>query len=471
MPVFPYKVRPVPPLLAVLLEGGETALLEDGNECPLAELPEGYRVWGSWDMVNELWGDGKGEALCWRHRPVRWRPTQLHEPKWKNRHNDVRVLRLGFPEEIDRTIAGFIAWREWLQGYGAAPAGSLGSSAFSLLRATLRKPLWTSVGWEACGNPVPYVLGGRQELVKGPGAFEPARHYDLPAAYANELGAMRYGGHWAAVGRGYPYAMAARRGVLCFVRARVRVPALAFGPLPRRPRGQPKPTDSLWGIPHSRYPIDTTFQGVWTWEELEAANEVGCKIKVLEVFIHHCANGELPFKMWWDALQVGRALPGFGGQLAKATGNALWGQFCITPGAVRTVKSWSGSRRNPVEHRREEPLTGSSPHYAPDLAETLTGRVRADLFRCMHGTGDPLLCAHTDGIWTEGEVPSLPQTWRAKEKVARLELVNPQVMRYYRSLPPSVHGAEYVVAGAPDTLAPAVFNHIWNLLRETGEVM
>lgn len=473
MPVFPYKVRPVPPLLAVLLDDGEQALCEDGKVRPLAELPPGFRVWGSWELVGELWGDGMGEALCWQGRPVRWRSVKhAGERRWKNRHTDVRVLRLSFPEEPEKALAGFVAWRGWLAGHGATPAGSLGSSAFSLLRATLRAPLWTSLGWAECGTPVPYPLGGRQELVRGPGAFEPAQHYDLPAAYANELGGMRYGGHWVRVGPNYPYGPVARRGLLCFIRARVRVPALQYGPLPRRPRGKPKQTDALWSIfPRHRYPVDTVITGTWTWDELEAASEAGCKVRVLDVYLHTVENGKLPFKPWWETVQLGRALGGFAGQLGKATGNALWGQFCITPDAARTVRSWSGSRRNPREHKRAEPLNGATPHYAPDLAETLTGRVRAALYRCMAQAGTPLVCAHTDGIWTEGEVPALPRAWRAKEKVARLEVVNPQVMRYYRALPPRAHNTEYVVAGAPDTLAPAVFNHIWNSLRETGQVM
>ena len=163
----------------------------------------------------------------------------------------------------------------------------------------------------------------------------------------------------------------------------------------------------------------------------------------------------------------GRALPGFGGVLGKATGNALWGQFCITPGAERTVQHWSGTRHRPARHKRQAPYAGLNVNYAPDLAETLTGRIRAELFRCMLSTGEPLLCAHTDGIWTEGEVPALPEEWRAKQKVARLDLLTPQFLRYYRLLssPP-----EYVMAGAPETLAPAIFENAWGRLAQEGRV-
>src|SRR3990172_5403346 len=214
MPVFPYKLRPAPPALAVLRADGESVLCEDGAVRTFDALPAGYRVWGSWERVSELWGDGLGEALCWEARPVRWRPqARPDEKSWINRPTDVRVLRIAWPEEDDDTaLAGLLAWRTWLAGYGASPQGSLGSTSWSLLRATLRAPLWTNRG---SSPPVPYVLGGRQELVSWIGRYEPARHYDLPAAYAAQLGAMRYGGHWAQVGKSYPYQAAARRRVLC----------------------------------------------------------------------------------------------------------------------------------------------------------------------------------------------------------------------------------------------------------------
>lgn len=466
MPVFPYRKRPVPPSMALLCEDGLTALTEDAGVVALTELPEGYRVWGSWDRVTELWGDGLGEALCWQARPVRWRPWQSEGPVWRDQPNDVRVLRVQFPEEDDRALEGLVRWRDWLGQKGAAPAGSLGSSAFSLLRATLRKPLWTSVGNVP---PIPYIMGGRQELVSAMGRYEPARHYDLPAAYAQALGQLRYGGAWATVGGSYPYAMVARRGVLCFVRARVRVPkGLPLGPLCTRPKRPPKGTDALLSFSMGRYPTGKVVQGIWTWEEVEVASEAGCKVKVLDVWVLSSGTGVYPFKPWWEEIQEGRGLPGFAGLLGKATGNALWGQFCITPtGAERTVQHWTGTRHQPKRWKRTVPLSGSSPHYAPDLAETLTGRVRADLYRCMMAAGDPLLCAHTDGIWTQGEVDTVPEEWRAKEKVARLDLITPQFMRYYRH--PGGH-PEYVVAGAPDTLAPALFERVWGSLARDGRV-
>jgi hypothetical protein len=464
VPIFPYRKRPALTQLAFLLEGGERVQLEDGRVVPWAECPDTHRVWASWDLVNVLWGDGVGEALCWQNRPVRWRPTRTDGP-WKNHHNDVRVMRLPFPEDVDEVVTAFDRWRGWLARYGAAPQGSLGSSAWSLLRATIRYPIYTSVGQVP---PIPFIMGGRQALALDKvGRHEPGFHYDLPAAYAAQLGRMRYGGAWAQVSHHYPYQLTAARGVLCFLRATVRIPDMQFGPLPKRPKEPPRGVHSLIGFHNFTYPAGRQVTGVWTWEELTAASEVGCKVRVKDVWILASGDGNYPFMPWWDAVQDGRGLGGFAGTLAKATGNAMWGQFAITPDAERYVIRWSGSRSNPMKFKRPVPLPGKSPHYCPDLAETLTGRVRADLYRAMLRAGSSLLCAHTDGMWTSKRVGELGGSWRPKYTAARVDMVTPQFLRFaYRK----GGDYQYVVAGAPDTLAPALFERVWGSLQTEGRV-
>lgn len=467
MPVFPYKVKPVAPLMAVLARDGEDALCEDGSRVALDELPKGYRVWGGWDHVTELWGDGHGEALCWRQRPVRWRHrTHTAEEGWVSRHTDVRVLGTDWPETDEAALEGLVAWRDWLAGHGASPMGSMGSTSWSLLRASLDKPLWTGVGEVP---PIRYIVGGRQAMPAEVGRYGPVQHYDLPAAYASALGMMRYGGTWRAVGAKYAYQMVAHRGVLCFVRAQVSIPKdLPFGPLPRRPVNPPKRIEAMLSFQASRYPRGKTIQGIWTWEEVAVAESMGCTAKILNVWIHLTRDGYLPFLPWWRMVEEGRALPGFAGKLAKATGNALWGQFCLVPGEERTIDSWRGSRSSPKRQRREAPLPGSSPHYCPDLAETLTGRVRADLFKCMIRAGDEhLLCAHTDGIWSQGTGWNPPEGWRKKQSATRFDMLTPQFIRYHRK---ETAPAEYIVAGAPATLAPAIFERMWHSFAEKGWV-
>jgi hypothetical protein len=461
----PYRRPPAAPRLGVICADGVTVLDEDGRRFPLAATPAGYRVYGSWERIGQLWGEGIGEALCWQHQPLRWRPQRSDAP-W-NAPGVVNIIRvIGWPEDDLEALDALDRWRAWLLSEGAVPAASLGSTSFSLLRARLRRPLHIAAGWERCGPPFDYVLGGRQELVAQYGTYAPAAHYDLPAAYAYTLAHLRYGGHWVEVGPHYPLAGFAARGGLGFIRARVRVPSdLPLGPLPRRPRRRPRRWSVLWSVP-DRYPVGKVIQGVWTWEELEAAADAGCKIKRLQTWLHVSpTDWPLPFMPWWEAVERGRELPGYAGRLAKATGNALWGQFCVARGAARTAEYWDPRPACPHRYRRPAPLRGQPPWYAPDLAETITGQVRAALYRAMMLTGPgDLLCAHTDGFWSTA-FATLPGTWRFKAEVERLDVLGPQILRYWE------RGSEapvYTVAGAPPTLAPRIFESAWRSLQERG---
>ena len=458
--MFPYKKPPTAHRMAVLNEDGATCTTEENETVALDALPETHRVWGEYDLMMRLWGDKKGEALCWQNKPVRWRHRRyLNEDKWVPRHTDVRVLRLSFPEH-EEALPGFARWRDFLAARGAAPLGSMGQSSWSLLRSTLRRPLWTNVGDKP---PVEFVIGGRQELLQS-GTFYDVRHYDLPAAYASMLGHMRYGGHWARVGVNYPYRIAAAKGVLCFVQAEVKVPDGIVGPLCAR-ADDPERPGMTWSNAATRYPVGDTITGCWTFEEVDAASDNGCEVQLHDVWIHLSDDNLYPFEPWWDAIQEARQLPGFAGVLSKTMGNTLWGQFCVTPDAKREIKYWTGTRANPGTQRRPAPFSGQNINYSPDLAETLTGRVRAALYRCMRQVGAPLLFAHTDGLWTEGVVPSLPEIgWREKIKAHSIDVLMPQLYRYYQR---KGGEATYAVAGAPDSLAPAIFEAAWSGMSET----
>lgn len=451
MKIDPYKLRPVPPRIGLLLDE-RTALVEGGWTVALEKVPPDVRVFSSGDLVSELLADEKGEALAWNGEPIRWRPARGNT--WKNDASDVRVFWLPFPSPV-RALEGLVFWRDWLADYGAGPLGSLGGSAFSLLRATLKEPLWTTVGEHP---PIRFTLGGRQEVGRsGPGYYMgDLYHFDIPAAYAEVLGSLRYGGWWREVDPAFPFELAHARGMLTFVRARIRVPDLPYGPLPRRPRSQP----GLWeGVlfPVS-YPTETRLQGVWTWDELRSAIEAGCTLeKVLTVWIHQTGDEtHLPFAPWWRAVQEGRSMPDFASTLAKATGNALWGQFCIRPDGRRDVIRWRRKKGTMVRELHRVPVYGTRPG-APDLAELVTGKVRARLAAFMLAAGDRLLAAHTDGAWTR-KLPRRPKGWRLDARAYRLDLLGPQELRYW---PPGERDPVYVVSGVPEKLAPETFERAW----------
>jgi hypothetical protein len=459
--VGPYVRNPVAPVVAVMIPDDARGYLivdELGRRWDADELVPEVRVWASYDVVHELVAAGHGEALCWNNEEIRWRHARLDVDGWHTRASDVAVLKLPFPEDPRETLRALARWRDWLGSYGAAPTGTTGSAAWSLLRARLERTLFTSQP-KRSRPPIPWTLGGRQELgPAGAGRFDGRlEQRDLPAAYASELGGLRYGGSWL-TGDELPKRRLdpewwAGEGRPVFVRARVRVPAGRYGPLPRRPRR--RVTGMAAAFLGAEYPTGGRLQGVWTWQELAAAVEYGgARIeRVLDVWAH-LAGGQ-PFLPWWEAVQAGRRMPGLAGLLAKTTGNALWGRFCMdSTGGVRTVRRRTGrglEQRAVVSH-------GGIP-AAHDLAETVSGRVRARLYGAMVAAGDGLLSAHTDGVWLV-EGADVLDGWRRKGRARRLDLLGPQTLRYW---PARVHELEpfHVFAGIPAEQAPQAFEELW----------
>lgn len=456
MPVMPYKRRPVPPVVCLLTREGRV-LSEHGEEFRPAELPVGHRCWASYDTVHGLVRDGLGEALCWNREEIRWRHGRL-EDGWKARHTDVSVIRLPFDDDQPtRTLRALSAWRDWLARYGASPSSTTGSAAWSLLRARLAAPLWLSAG--TC-PPFKQTLGGRQQLgLAGAGRYDGVlEHHDLPAAYASELGHLRYGGHWrhsADLPVQREPAWWALDGRPVFVRAVVRVPEwLPFGPLPRRPRKRMHGLRAhLLG---ATYPTGRQLQGIWTWQEVEQALEHGCRLqRVLDLWVHLAPDR--PFLPWWRAVEDGRRMPGLAGLLAKTTGNALWGRFCmdVTAAGERHIRRRHGRRLDdrPLPHR-----PGLPP--AHDLAETVSGRTRARLYELMMVAGGRLVSAHTDGAWTVAGEDLHLEGWRLKEQARRLDVLDPQVLRYW---PARRREGEpfHVFAGQPASMAADAFETAW----------
>lgn len=460
MMVSPYRRPPAPPRVGVLVDEGE-ALVEKLGRVDLRELADDVRVFASDELVDELLAAGHGEALTWNSQPIRWRPRRSIE-EWRNRPDEALVFGLPFPERPVDALQGLTLWRDWLASHTAAPRG-LGASGFSLLRGTLAKPLYTSVGDRP---PIAWTIGGRQELgPAGAGVFQGRlEHWDLPAAYARTLGEMHYGGDWRRVDRRYPWEKLHARGAGVFVRARVAIPDLLFGPLPRRPRRQPTwdaavllnvlaPLGEQARTFAVTYPTSCRLQGTWTWDELRVALAAGAKLeKLFDIWVHVAV--EQPFARWWAAVEEGRAMPHpFASLLAKATGNATWGQFAIRADGRKDVVSWTRERGRLRRRRRSIPVRSTRPG-APDLAELLTGQVRARLYRLMVAAGEWLLCAHTDGLWTR-ELDFRPDSWRLSDRARRLDLLGPQELRYFR---PRERKPIYTVSGVPARLAPEVFD-------------
>lgn len=457
----PYKRPPPVPMMGLMLPDG-TIFDELGRTVDLDAFPTReetgvtLRVFCSYDTARKLILEGKGEALCWNREEIRWRHRKFEEG-WKNRPSDVSVIKTPFPEDSGKAIRALGHWRDWLASYRAVPIGTTGSAAWSLLRATLRRPLWLAVGEPP---PLKQTLGGRQELgPAGAGSFRGSiEQLDIPAAYAWELGHLPYGGRWFKAstfpaGKRSPEWWA-RESRPCFCRAIVRLPdGLTSGPLPRRPRSRRDGLRAL--VAGASYPTRGKLQGVWTYQELLAAEQAGAKIvRVLETW-GHISGDSLPFVPWWNAIHKGRQMPGLAGQLAKMTGNALWGRFCMDNRyGERSISSHKPGER----HMRVRTLNfvgGFRPDHA--LAETVSGRIRAALYLFMLTAGDRLLSAHTDGAWTFALEGNSPEGWRRKMRATRLDLLDPQHLRYWTKTGEPVA----VFSGMPASMANESFAKAW----------
>lgn len=458
MIVAPYKRRPERPRVCYLNPDG-IVLDEAGDRVAWRTWPERARCWTSFDTARSLVLDGAGESLCWRGEEIRYRHERRDDgDTWRHRPTDAHVLRLdlcGVDDEL--VLAALARWRTWLARHGAAPIGTVASCAWSLLRATLPWTLYTPT--PAQGVPgVEFTIGGRQSLgAAGAGTYiGRLEHVDMSAAYARTLAELPYGGRWTELPqpptwRRLEQARGSERRAV-FVRARVRVPELSLGPLPDRPRDAGHPFLRLGIGPE--YPVGCQLTRTWTLEELEAARDAGCRVKLDRAWCHF-AGGRRPFAPWWEAVEQGRRMRGLAGVLAKQTGNALWGRFALSSpryGGGRTIKSRHGRAT------LSRPLTCQEPLTAHDLAETVSGRVRAELYRVTSSWGDELLSMHTDGGWRfNASGAAAPEGWRVKDRGVRLDLLNPQTLRYW----PAAGEPRCVVAGEPSLYAPAEFERRW----------
>ena len=429
---------------------------ESGEVLDPRELDSQYRCFCAWETARVLTLAGKGESLLWNGEHIRYRPFQFpDEESWNARPFDAYVLRVPMHERNEANLREIVRWRNWLHSYRAIP-GTMGGTSMSLLKARLNKSLYCSVQWDV--SRLRQSAGGR--ITNGP--FGPGdytgqlTHWDLPAAYATEIGTVRYGGRWFSTSDYRPHLDDVhRKRVPVFVRARVYVPKdLQFGPLPTRPRTPLHPLKAmLLQQSGKRYPTGKTIQGIWTYEELLAAEGVGCSAKIIEAW-QHSSPKDSPFRMWWAAVQEGREMQGLAGLLAKTTGNALWGMFAMDPslrGSTSIHYKPKGTKR--IEIRKPKPRPYPIP--AVDLAEIVAGRVRARLYEAIISCGDSLLCAHTDGLWANGSV-QLPGEWRAKDRATEMQLLDPQRYRYWARGKPSV-----IYSGVPIEQASDSFEKKW----------
>lgn len=453
--IYPYtKARPAPAILGTVTPEGRW-ITEHGEQGPVDRPPQGVELWAPAELVTtRLWrSEHRGELHQWEGHPIRWRPAQ-GAGGWRKQDGDVRLVTMGRPVPADGFLAGLIAWRDWLTAEGASSGSSIGSASMSLLKATLQGPLWCRCGPDV--PPVGFTFGGRSELgSRGRGTFGPAVNVDMQAAYARTLADACYGGKWFHWPRPRDWRRQAADGRIVFAHARVEVPAgLAFGPLPQL-TGRRRPENPLAQL-CTPYPVGRRLQGTWVADELQAALDHGCRLReLLGVWVHVPVDVERPFTAWWRAVERGRRLPDqVGATLAKQTGNALWGQFCINVRGSRSIRSWRRQGKGWRAATETVPGKGMRWPLAPELAEAVCGRVRAELFGMMLGRS--MVCVHTDGGWFDSRL-RLPHGWRVKAETSTLRCLGPQRLAYL-----DADEWCYSVSGVLPEDAADVFEQAWS---------
>ena len=457
MLIEPFKSPPKSPKIALVNDEG---LYVDENGTSFHD-DSGYKfrlgeivAFILWDTAMSLTRAGHGEILRWNTKDIRWRSTKyLDEDYWKPRPLDAGIIQfpVGFDFKFDNVLEQLIEYRDWLVNEGAKPHCSSGSTSISLLRAKLSHKLITGLG---ANPPIEYTRGGRTLMgLEGKGKFEgQIVHWDLPAAYASTIGTIRYNGSWEV--RPFNSAIKAyNHGAPVFCHATVEIPGLKFGPLPETIRSASNPLEGAL-LNKFGYARDGMIEGLWTLNELFAAEEVGCRITPLQCWA--MLTGEQPFLPWWNAILRGRELKGeISRSLAKRVGNALWGMFC-TDGSAKTKKVIIHCEKGKTKTRRIKfRRNGQKPGH--DLAEAISSSVRAKLYQHVVAANSHLICGHTDGIWVKGKY-DVPDGWRIKQLAKRIDVLDPQTFRYFID----AQTAYVVMAGIPPKMAAKKFDKKWS---------
>jgi len=344
---------------------------------------------------------------------------------------------------------------QWLEVRGVAPA-SISGMAWSLWRSTLTAPVemgFTSkVGRSA-------LYGGRQEAVISADLSDMVA-VDMSSAYPYEMANRPYAGTLREVAKST--ILDPNSSGIAY--ATVYVPdELPHAPLPVR-----LGNDSIYW-PKGK------IEGSWTWQELAAAESLGCQVEITRCFAPLVEIS--PFTDWWAIVRDGRTSMSQGGaKLVKALSNSLWGLFAMTGDNSGTLR-WSddsGTNAVSVDSKKKKLPQSNAAHIA---AET-TSRVRSRmLLEGLYG-GENLEPNHpvhidTDGViiprkalsrFSKYMIGNQPGQWRVKQEIDRLEVRGPQLYRYTCSSDCS-HGWHYVASGMTTRQAEVFFDRPDNRLK------
>lgn len=419
--------------VALLLDES-TILLENCRTFDYERTLTGTKTFSRATTINEIWKRGKtGEVLKHDSTIKKWRKecpeSYSSRTVWRNHPQEVTLLsHKNLPDKDVDLIKSITDWRNWVDDYGGSISGTMASTSWSIFRNSIPRTWITPY---KSFEPITRPIGGRilpckQLWSEFSGSFI---QWDLYASYSRILAGLRYGGdgsRWKEINPNLKcFDRMAEDGWLIYIEADVEIPEMELGPLPKRRKNNSRKFEY-----NIAFPVGQTLSGIWTHEEIRMAERVGCGIKKRRAYVHFATGQKYHFKNWYKAIQDGRDnLSGFGRGLVKETGNALWGRFAMRPRPSRTVW-WNHNQRRDWTAHKEILFSNQS---APELADQLCGKIRADLYEIALSAGNDLMLGNTDGIWTryrEGWRPP-HDNWIKKTEAYRLKIMDDWTYEYW----------------------------------------
>jgi hypothetical protein len=163
-------------------------------------------------------------------------------------------------------------------------------------------------------------------------------------------------------------------------------------------------------------------EGLWTYEELYAATQLGHGVLILESW--RGSSLQDVFSEWYRLVCNMRMLPGASGTLSKRLSNKLWGGFALK--GSRYTKTTFSADGTPLT----ENLSCYSDGSAAFIATVIAGRVNALLL--TEGLAQGAVACDTDCVIVPLEVGARLELsgWVRKEEMTDLEIVSQRAYRY-----------------------------------------
>lgn len=395
--------------------------------------------------MRALYQRGECEAIYWKKAA---RVRSLTGWKWYHPSGHTVMVyyikgTLSKVPEAERLAAllAFVGHVRSIGGSVSSPVGMLNS----LLRVSLPHAFTES----SDEVPTGYIWRGSrvQQANRVAAEYGPTDLWDMRSAFPSALASTYVPRKWREyeckpngelpdVPSGYAWAY-------------VRVPWMMYGPLP----------DVM--LHHPNFPTECFLHGVWSFDELNAAREVGCDVFPVRYWVG--SSYRQPFAEWGRMVNelrgtIDRNAVG----LVKLAANRYVGRFAMEGHRERSFIDKTGKERWIVEKGQHRPDSLT-------VHGLVTANVRSRLFlEGIYPYPAHFVFAHTDGVALDatfeelGYHPPTPK-WQAKAYMEKLLLINPQRYAYVPAADDLEPGDwRYIIAGIPEESGEGFFHRRWD---------